>query len=71
VAIQSKSRIIPVTLKNARDILPFGEWRINSGKVIVTLHEPIDASSMTFADRDEIANRMQEIALKEFIKNNN
>jgi 1-acyl-sn-glycerol-3-phosphate acyltransferase len=70
VAIESKARIIPVTLKNARDILPFGEWRINSGTVTVTLHEPIDTWSLTFADRDAVTNRMREIAEKELIKHN-
>lgn len=70
MAIESKARIIPVTLKNARDILPLGEWRINSGTVTVTLHEPIDTRSLTFADRDAVTNRMREIAEKELIKHN-
>lgn len=70
MAIEAQAQIIPVTLQNARDILPFGEWRINSGKVVVTLHEPIDTTSLTFADRDVITSQMREIALKEFIKHN-
>lgn len=65
IAINSKATVIPMIIHGAREILPYGEWRIKPGKVEVIFCEAISTRELTYEDRDELTKRLRLIAERE------
>ncbi|HWX25331.1 MAG TPA: lysophospholipid acyltransferase family protein [Vicinamibacteria bacterium] len=63
VALDAGSRIVPVALIGARDLMPKGGFRIRKGVVRVRVLDPVDAGSYSYEDRERlIAEVRQRIA---------
>jgi 1-acyl-sn-glycerol-3-phosphate acyltransferase len=54
VAIDAGSRIVPVAVRGARELMPRGAWRVRSGTVEVRVLDPVDAGAYSYEDRDRL-----------------
>ena len=54
MALEAKSRIVPMALVGAFDLLKKGSWAIRPGTVKVRILDPIDAGSYSYEDRDRL-----------------
>jgi 1-acyl-sn-glycerol-3-phosphate acyltransferase len=61
LAIQSQALIHPVYIHGSRDCLPYGEWRIRPGRVVVRHLDPIPTAGLTYADRDQLLARLRAL----------
>lgn len=52
VAMDAGSRIVPVTLRGTRELMPRGGFRIRPGTVSVRVLDPMPAGSYSYGDRD-------------------
>ncbi|WP_169558632.1 lysophospholipid acyltransferase family protein [Myxococcus stipitatus] len=62
LAIRSGARIVPMVFHGARDVLPFGEWRVRPGRVRVELLPAIETEGLSYADRDALVERLRVLA---------
>lgn len=68
LAIQSQATIIPIIIHGARELLPYGEWRIRSGKVEVVLCKAISTQNLSYDNRDQLIADLRWIAEAELQK---
>jgi 1-acyl-sn-glycerol-3-phosphate acyltransferase len=54
VAIDARSRIVPVAIRGARELMPRGGWRVRPGTVAVRVLDPVDAGAYSYEDRDRL-----------------
>ena len=54
VAIEAGSRIVPLTLVGARDLMPKGGLRIRPGSVRIRVLAPVDARGYSYEDRGRL-----------------
>lgn len=54
VAIDAGSRILPVTLSGVHELMPRGSLRIRPGTIRVTVLDPVEAGSYSYATREEL-----------------
>lgn len=54
VAMEARSRIVPVALSGFRERLPRGGFRIRSGVVRIQVLDPVEAGSYSYDDRDRL-----------------
>jgi len=54
VAIEARSRIIPLAIRGTRDLMPRGGFRIRPGVVEVRVLDPIDAGRYSYEQRDTL-----------------
>ena len=40
LSLSSKTPILPVAIKNASKVMPLGKWRLNSGRISVSIGKP-------------------------------
>jgi len=64
LAIRSGARVVPVVIHGAREVLPFGEWRVSPGTVTFELLPEIEVSSLRYQDRDALVARLLAIYLE-------
>lgn len=62
LAIRSGARIVPMVFHGARDVLPFGEWRVRPGRVRVELLPAIETEGLSYEDRHALVERLRELA---------
>lgn len=62
LAISSQAKIVPIVIHGAREVLPFGEWRIRPGKVEAVLCDAIPTDRLILEDREELVNGLRRIA---------
>jgi 1-acyl-sn-glycerol-3-phosphate acyltransferase len=62
LAIQAQAKIVPIMYSGAREILPFGEWRIQSGQVKVVLGKIISTEGLTYDQRDRLVSDLRALA---------
>jgi 1-acyl-sn-glycerol-3-phosphate acyltransferase len=55
MAIEAGSRIFPVAIKGARDLMPRGGFAIRPGTVTVRVLDPVDAAAYSYEDRGRLA----------------
>ena len=58
------ANVVPLVLIGARDILPYGSWKVNSGKVKAIIGHPISTKGMTLEDRHMLTDKLRRIAEK-------
>ena len=64
MAIAAGVPLIPIYVRGAENVMPFGEWRVAPGKVRVTLGAPIVVTG-SHEDRHAWVERLEQIARKE------
>lgn len=62
LAIRAGARVVPLLFRGAREILPYGEWRVREGMVVVELLPAIDVSALRYEDRDALVARLRALA---------
>jgi 1-acyl-sn-glycerol-3-phosphate acyltransferase len=60
VALDAGSRIVPVALLGARELVPKGGFRIRGGTVRVRVLDPIDAGSYSYEDKERLIAEVRE-----------
>jgi 1-acyl-sn-glycerol-3-phosphate acyltransferase len=61
LAIQSQAPIHPLYLHGSRACLPYGDWRIRPGRVVMRFLEPVPTKGLTYADRDALTAQLRAI----------
>jgi 1-acyl-sn-glycerol-3-phosphate acyltransferase len=54
VAIQARSRIVPVAISGVRELLPRGGFRVRPGTVTVRVLDPVDTGGYSYDQRDQL-----------------
>jgi 1-acyl-sn-glycerol-3-phosphate acyltransferase len=54
MALETKAPLVPVYLYGAREVWPWGDWRVRPGKVRAEFGAPISLQGRTLNDRDAI-----------------
>jgi 1-acyl-sn-glycerol-3-phosphate acyltransferase len=54
VAIEAGSRVVPLAVSGARELLPPGRFRIERGTVRLRVLDAVDASQYSYADRERL-----------------
>ena len=67
LAIQAEANIIPIIVLGSRNCLPFGEWRIRSGKVVLKVLDEVKTDGLNYEDRDLLISKLREIAERELL----
>ncbi|MCK8501011.1 lysophospholipid acyltransferase family protein [Myxococcus fulvus] len=62
LAIRSGATLVPMVFHGARDVLPFGEWRVWPGRVRVELLPAIPTEGLRHEDRDALVERLRALA---------
>jgi len=60
LAIEAGLAVVPVSIRGSADVLPRGRriWA-RPGRIVIQLHDPIDTSCLTVADRHALRDRTQ------------
>ena len=58
-ALEAGSRIFPVSLSGARDLMPRGGFSVRPGKVTVRVLDPIDARAYSYAGREGLRDEVR------------
>ena len=64
MAIRSQAYVLPLILIGARELLPYGSWKVKSGHVKVIFVDPISTRGLTMADRHRLTAALRRIAEK-------
>lgn len=59
--------IVPITLNGTRAVLVKNSWHLHPGRVDMIVHDPIDTSNYDARNVDELAQRVREIIVKDFV----
>jgi 1-acyl-sn-glycerol-3-phosphate acyltransferase len=59
IAIEARSRIVPVAILGARPLLPRGRFAIRPGTVRVRVLDPIDAAAYSYEERERLVALVQ------------
>ena len=62
LAIQAEAKIVPVLYSGVKEILPYGEWRIKSGRVKVILGKAISTEGLSFNSREQLVADLRNLA---------
>jgi len=54
VALDAQSRIVPVAVSGARELMPKGAFRVRPGTVTVQILDPIEAGRYSYDSRDRL-----------------
>lgn len=65
MAIRAQAKIVPVIIYGTKDVLGYGKWRIQSGRVVVRLLGAIHTNGMKYKDRDVLVNQLFALAERE------
>ena len=65
MAIRAQAKIVPVIIYGTKEVLGYGKWRIQSGRVMVRLLESIHTNGMKYEDRDVLVNQLFALAERE------
>lgn len=66
LALRSGKPIVPVVIHGAHPILPKGRFRIQSGKVIVSIGSPIETVGFTGSAKKNLEETVRNIMVKDF-----
>jgi 1-acyl-sn-glycerol-3-phosphate acyltransferase len=64
LALEAGAKIVPLSLKGARECLPYGSWKIQPGTVEFHYHKAIELDQYSYDDRDEILNQLMGLACR-------
>ena len=75
LALKSKRPIVPVTILGSRSILPKGSLKVQTGKILVRVHPPIETTGFTIKTIDGLMETVRSVICKGMeeyrIKNSN
>ena len=54
VAIEARSRIVPVAIQGTRALMPRGRFGVRSGEVRVRVLDPVNAAAYSYEDRERL-----------------
>jgi 1-acyl-sn-glycerol-3-phosphate acyltransferase len=60
VALDARSRIVPVALSGVRELMPRGAFRIRPGEVRVEVLDPVDAGGYSYDARDQLISEVRD-----------
>jgi 1-acyl-sn-glycerol-3-phosphate acyltransferase len=60
IALDLGLPILPITITGSRHVLPARSWLPLPGRITITVHEPIDTSQVTAAERDQLMQQVRE-----------
>lgn len=61
LALRAQAPIVPITLDGAESIMPKRKWQINSGRIRVTIHPPVETRGRSMDERARLALEVQRI----------
>ena len=61
MAVDTGAPIVPVILRGTRSIMAKGSWRINRGKVTLSIEKPIDTSGYTRDTKDDLIKNVRSV----------
>eukprot|EP00013_Stygamoeba_regulata_P014304 CAMPEP_0177680728 /NCGR_PEP_ID=MMETSP0447-20121125/30330_1 /TAXON_ID=0 /ORGANISM="Stygamoeba regulata, Strain BSH-02190019" /LENGTH=278 /DNA_ID=CAMNT_0019190083 /DNA_START=44 /DNA_END=879 /DNA_ORIENTATION=- len=64
LAIQARTPIVPIVFHGAAayDLLPFGEWAVRPGRLVMELLPPLCMQGVSLSERHELTHRLREMA---------
>ncbi len=62
LAIETQATIVPFVLRGARDLLPYGAWRLRAGHVEIEFLPAIATAGLTLSDRDALTAKLRSLA---------
>ena len=65
MAIRAQAKIVPVIINGTKEVLGYGNYRIQSGKVVVRLLKMIYTNEVKYEDRDVILNELVALSERE------
>ncbi len=68
IAIRAQAKVVPMIIYGTKEILGYGKWKIQSGKVVVRLLKAIHTNGMKYEDRDILVNQLSALAEQEVPK---
>jgi 1-acyl-sn-glycerol-3-phosphate acyltransferase len=60
LAVQTKTDVVPVTIRGSRELLPSGAWRLGSGTVEVIIDQPISITGYRPGNLRLLVDRVHE-----------
>lgn len=71
LAINAKSKIIPIIHSGVQDCLPYGKWQIRPGKVKIRYLKAIPTENMQYEDRQKVVDTLQTLAKQSLLGGQN
>ena len=68
MAVDTGVPIVPVILRGTRSIMAKGSWRINPGKVTLSVEKPIDTSGSTRDTKDDLIKNVRNVICEVYEK---
>ncbi len=68
MAVDTGAPIVPVILRGTRSIMAKGSWRINPGKVTLSIEKPIDTSGSTRDTKDDLIKNVRNVICEVYEK---
>lgn len=65
MAIRAQAKIVPVIINGTKEVLGYGNYRIQSGKVVVRLLKMIYTNGVKYEDRDVLLNELVALSERE------
>jgi len=62
LALRSQATIIPMFVHGAREVMPYGEWRVRPGHITIHLLPAIATRGLTYEDRGMMLARLRALA---------
>ncbi|MBW2109788.1 MAG: hypothetical protein JRI36_14170, partial [Deltaproteobacteria bacterium] len=64
LAVRSGQPIVPVVIAGTHAILPKGSLRVRPGRVVVSIHRPIDTAFLTKADKHVLMDTVRSMMIR-------
>ncbi|RFA25313.1 hypothetical protein CAI21_19570 [Alkalilimnicola ehrlichii] len=68
LAIQSQSQVHPIYVHGSAACMPYGDWKIRPGTVLIRFLQPISVKGLTYDDRDQLMSVLRELGEAEHRK---
>ena len=68
MAVDTGAPIVPVILRGTRSIMAKGSWRINPGKVTLSIEKPIDTTDYTRDTKEDLIKTVRNSICEVFEK---
>ena len=68
MAVDAGVPIVPVIVRGTRSIMVKGRWRIKPGNVTLSIQKPIDTTSYTRDNKDDLIKTVRSVICEAFKK---
>ena len=68
MAIRAQAKIVPVIINGTKEVLGYGNYKIQSGKVVVRLLKMIHTKGVRYEDRVVLLNQLVALSERELPK---